>query len=109
FNRTASTVNKYCKKGTFISAIGRIKNGSYEKDGIKRYTTDVIVDQIELLSSKPTGTNSENNNYNSSDSNDNNYSSYTNNSSNVETTDISEDPYKNFGEQVALSSDDLPF
>ena len=30
-------------------------------------------------------------------------------SNNIETTDISEDPYKDFGEEVTLSSDDLPF
>ena len=29
--------------------------------------------------------------------------------SNIETTDISEDPYKDFGDELTLSSDDLPF
>jgi len=30
-------------------------------------------------------------------------------SANIETTDVSEDPYKDFGEEVNISSDDLPF
>ena len=30
-------------------------------------------------------------------------------SNNIETTDISEDPYKDFGDEFTLSSDDLPF
>ena len=31
------------------------------------------------------------------------------NMSNIETTDVSEDPYKDFGEEINISSDDLPF
>jgi hypothetical protein len=27
----------------------------------------------------------------------------------IETTDVTEDPYKDFGEEVNISSDDLPF
>ena len=27
----------------------------------------------------------------------------------IETTDVSEDPYKDFGEEISISSDDLPF
>ncbi|MEG0977492.1 MAG: single-stranded DNA-binding protein, partial [Bacilli bacterium] len=43
FNKTATTINKYCKKGSLLSINGRIKNGSYEaKDGTKRYTTEVV-------------------------------------------------------------------
>ena len=30
-------------------------------------------------------------------------------SNDIETTDISEDPFKDFGEEIALSEDDLPF
>jgi single-strand DNA-binding protein len=28
---------------------GRIKYGSYEKDGIKHYTTDIIAENMEML------------------------------------------------------------
>ena len=34
---------------------------------------------------------------------------FTNNNSNIATTDITEDPFKDFGDEVALSDDDLPF
>ena len=53
FNRTASTINRYCKKGQLISVTGRIRNSSYDaQDGTKRYTTDVVVDNFEFLGSK---------------------------------------------------------
>ena len=53
FNRLATTINKYCRKGTLISATGRIRNSSYDaQDGSKRYTTDIVIDQMEFLSSR---------------------------------------------------------
>lgn len=102
FNRLASTINRYCKKGTQVSCTGRIRNSSYEaQDGTKRYTTDVVVEQMEFLGSK--GTTSENLVDNST--------SYSPQEAekDIETTDINEDPYKDFGEEFTLSSDDLPF
>ena len=102
FNRLASTINRYCKKGTQVSCTGRIRNSSYEaQDGTKRYTTDVVVEQMEFLGSR--GTTSENLVDNST--------SYSPDDAekDIETTDINEDPYKDFGEEFTLSSDDLPF
>lgn len=102
FNRLASTINRYCKKGTQVCCTGRIRNSSYEaQDGTKRYTTDVVVEQMEFLGSK--GTNNENVVDNSTS-----YSPQ-DTEKDIETTDISEDPYKDFGEEFTLSSDDLPF
>ncbi len=102
FGRTASTINRYCHKGQQISATGRIKNSSYDApDGSKRYTTDVIIDQFEFLGSKDGNNAASGNSYDApSDSNYND---------NIETTDVSEDPYKDFGEEINISSDDLPF
>lgn len=107
FGRLASTINRYCKKGTLISAGGRIRNGSYDaQDGTKRYTTDVVVDQMEFLGGRQgSDSNSVNNNIAYSPNGSDNLI----NSNNVETTDISEDPYKDFGDEFTLSSDDLPF
>ena len=106
FNATAGIINKYCKKGSLIGIQGRIKNGSYDaQDGTKRYTTDVVVEQFEFLGSKSNGSND---NFSSAA---NDYQPSTNDASNqnIETTDISEDPYKDFGDEITLSSDDLPF
>lgn len=49
FDKTAELIGKYCKKGDRLGVVGRIQTGSYEKDGRKVYTTDVVVREIELL------------------------------------------------------------
>lgn len=53
FGKTAEFAEKYLEKGTKILVAGRIQTGSYEnKDGERRYTTDVILDSIEFAESK---------------------------------------------------------
>ena len=49
FGKTAELVEKYIAKGRLVGVTGRIQTGSYEKDGRKVYTTDVIADRIEFL------------------------------------------------------------
>ena len=99
FNKLASTINKFCKKGSLVGVTGRIRNSSYDaNDGSKRYTTDIVVEQLEFLGSKSSaaadapvmGDVAEAHN-------------------DIETTDISEDPYKDFGEEFTLTNEDLPF
>lgn len=46
FGKTAEIIEKYLHKGDYIGANGRIETGSYEKDGKKVYTTDVVVTTI---------------------------------------------------------------
>lgn len=56
FNKTAESITKWCKKGTKILIDGRIQTGSYtNKDNVKVYTTDVIVDSWEFAESKKDG------------------------------------------------------
>ena len=52
FSKTAELVDKYVHKGDRIGITGRIQTGSYERDGQKIYTTDVVADRIEFLTSK---------------------------------------------------------
>lgn len=52
FGKSAELVEQYVHKGSRIGVVGRLQTGSYEKDGEKRYTTDVIVDKVEFLDSK---------------------------------------------------------
>lgn len=52
FNKTAEILNKHVKKGQKIAVLGEIRTGSYEKDGKKVYTTDVVVSEFEFASSK---------------------------------------------------------
>ena len=49
FGKTAELVERYMGKGRLVGVTGRIQTGSYEKDGRKVYTTDVIADRVEFL------------------------------------------------------------
>lgn len=51
FGKTAETIGKYFAKGRMIGITGRLQTGSYEKDGQKHYTTDVIVDRFDFCDS----------------------------------------------------------
>lgn len=48
---------KYLRKGMKIIVTGRIQTGSYEKDGQRHYTTDVIVEEHEFAESKASSDN----------------------------------------------------
>lgn len=52
YGKTAEIMNKYLDKGSQVAIEGHIQTGSYEKDGKKVYTTDVIVDKIAFVGSK---------------------------------------------------------
>ncbi len=52
FDRQAEFVEKYFTKGKPMALQGRIQTGSYEKDGRKVYTTDVVAERIEFVDSK---------------------------------------------------------
>ena len=49
----AETCHKYLKKGSKCAVIGRIQTSSYDaQDGTKRYTTDIVADEVEFLNSR---------------------------------------------------------
>lgn len=53
FGRQGEFAEKYLHKGTKIAVTGRIQTGSYtNKDGVKVYTTDVVVEDHEFVESK---------------------------------------------------------
>lgn len=52
YNNTADLISKYLDKGDKLTVEGRIQTGSYEKDGKKVYTTDIVVDKVEFLNNK---------------------------------------------------------
>lgn len=53
WNATAENMSKYCHKGDLIGVRGVLQSSSYEdKDGNKRYKTEVRADKITFLSSK---------------------------------------------------------
>jgi single-strand DNA-binding protein len=55
FGKNGEFVEKFLKKGMKIGVSGRIQTGSYEKDGVKHYTTDVIVEEHDFCESRGSG------------------------------------------------------
>ncbi len=51
WDKRAETIAEYLRKGRRILVQGRIQTGSYDKDGQKVYTTDIIVDKFEFIDS----------------------------------------------------------
>lgn len=55
----ADNCNKYLKKGSKVGIVGSIQTRSYEgNDGVKRFVTEIIAEEIEFLTVK-NNTNSE--------------------------------------------------
>ena len=53
FSKTAENLAKFFQKGSMIALDGRIQTGSYDnKEGVKVYTTDVIVDGFHFTGEK---------------------------------------------------------
>lgn len=52
FGKTAEILEKHFSKGSQIGINGNIKTGSYEKDGRKVYTTDIIVERVYFVDKK---------------------------------------------------------
>ena len=53
FNKLAENLVKFQKKGNLISLVGRIRTDSYDdKDGKRKYTTEVMADEIQFLTQK---------------------------------------------------------
>lgn len=58
FDKSGEFAEKYFRQGMRILVSGRIQTGSYtNKDGIKVYTTEVIVEEQEFADSKNAGGN----------------------------------------------------
>lgn len=50
FNRLAEVCGKFGSKGKLVSVEGKVGDTSYEKEGVKVYSTDVVANHVEYLS-----------------------------------------------------------
>ncbi len=115
WRKQAENLTRYCHKGSQIAVEGRIQSRNYQaQDGSRRYVTEVLCDTITFLGSKDDnqGGNFANNSYQVPVNNNMSYQASQDmgpDISSMPTTDITEDPFKDFGEEITLSDDDLPF
>lgn len=54
--KLAEIAGKYLKKGSRIYVEGSLRTRTWEKDGVKRYTTEIRVAEMQMLDGKPSGT-----------------------------------------------------
>lgn len=89
WNKVADTISKYCTKGMLVAVEGRIQIRSYDaQDGSKRYVTEVLVENIHFLAkSEPKAGDKEQDIVKTNES----------------------DPFADFGNEIAISDEDLPF
>ena len=108
FGKTASFIDNYFSKGRMIAIEGNIKTGSYEKNGQKVYTTDVIVDKAHFCGDRQTNGNAPQSGFSGQGYNGTSQSSgtaYNGNSVNVVIDDLSD-----FEDSGVLSDEqEVPF
>ena len=68
FGRSAEVIDQYVKKGQELYVEGSLSTSKYEKDGIDRYTTNIIGSSFNFISGSG-GTGSSSNNSNNNQSN----------------------------------------
>lgn len=57
FNRLAEIVGEYIKKGSKVYIEGSLRTRQWEKDGVKRYTTEIVASEMQMLDSRGTSDN----------------------------------------------------
>ncbi len=91
WRKTAELICNYFDKGNQIGLEGRIQTGSYDdKDGNKRYTTEVVVDQVYFIDSRNAGAANNTSDVSPYDYQDTN------------TVNVENDPFADFGESVSI-------
>lgn len=53
FGKLAEICTEYLRKGAQIAGVGELRTRKWQKDGIDRYSTEVILNQMTMLGSKP--------------------------------------------------------
>lgn len=110
WRKQAENVCNYLDKGSQVSVEGRIQTGSYDdKDGNKRYTTDIVGDTVQFLESKAQ---SQNRTFSSNDNNNvtpYDYQAESSYPSAPATNNVSveNDPFADFGDSVSIDDNFL--
>jgi|TARA_R110000765_G_scaffold162293_1_gene267038 single-strand DNA-binding protein len=55
FNRLAEIAAEYVRKGSKVYVEGALRTRQWDQDGVKRYSTEIVASQMQMLDSKPQG------------------------------------------------------
>ncbi len=105
WRKTAELIGQYCAKGSLVGIQGEVRTGSYEKNGQRVYTTDIMVNNVKFLDSKPSTNNGQNGAYQQQNAPSNQQQGYNQQSSYQQY----EQPSAPDNSRQTVDSDDLPF
>jgi single-strand DNA-binding protein len=105
WRRPAENLANFMKKGGLIGVDGRIQTRSYEgQDGKMVYITEVVADSVQFLESKGSSQGRS-----GQDSYSPGFQQDQNQNPNHNQNQFDDDPFKDNGEPIDISDDDLPF
>ena len=55
FNRLAEIASEYVRKGSKVYVEGSLRTRQWEQDGVKRYTTEIVASEMQMLDSRQGG------------------------------------------------------
>ena len=55
FNKLAEIVGEYLRKGSQVYVEGRLQTRKWEKDGIERFSTEIVASDMQMLGGRPGG------------------------------------------------------
>ncbi len=102
WNKNAETISRYFDKGRQICLEGSIRTNNYtDKEGNKRYTTDVQLDSFEFVESKKTAEG------NIGNIKEETPYDFQNDVSSGSTSNVENDPFSDFGDSVSIDENFL--
>lgn len=102
WRKQAENCKNYLNQGSQVAIDGRIQTRNYEdQNGQKRYVTEVVADNVQFLDTKAAREQRE--------ANSGNVYDMPSQEEMPQTNDIPEDPFKDFGEEIKIEENDLPF
>jgi single-strand DNA-binding protein len=106
WRKQAENVKNYLSQGSQVAIDGRIQTRSYDdKDGQKRYVTEVVADNVEFLGSKGSSTNSNSGSGKPAEPTPYDFGD----APEPKGTDVDSNPFADFGASIEISDDELPF
>ena len=114
WRKQAENVKNYISQGSQVAVEGRLQVRSYDDaNGQKRYVTEVVADNVQFLDTKASRDQRQTQTPYDMPNSNNDGNSYTDNVTpydmDVKGTEVKDDPFKDFGDEIKIEDNELPF
>lgn len=112
WRKLAETVKNYLSQGSQVAVEGRIQTRNYDdQNGQRRYVTEVVVENIDFVGTRRDNSQStQQPSFNSQPSTTDATTPYDFSATSASAgTNVSSDPYTEFGSNIEINDDELPF